>query len=151
MRTPAAVLLLPSLLLACNEETVDLSGINDRLKVLEAEVETLEAENASLVDTIAEQAATITALEGEVNAMSAEYLTSADLSGYATESWVSGQGYSTDAVDSDLQDLSSYLSVDTSSDEIVFSGANVFIQSGSGYTDDDGTLLGLDFSFQSEL
>jgi hypothetical protein len=48
--------------------------------------------------------------------------------------------------------LRTYLTVDTDNDTVVFSGANVYIQSGSGYTDDNtsgwygdgsGTLTGL--------
>lgn len=95
-------MLLPRLRLACDDgEGTDLTEVYDRLdaleaEVLEAEVEVLEEENASLVDTI-----------------------------------------------SLVADLSDYIIVDTSTDSVVFRGANVFIQSGSGYTSDNGALLGL--------
>ena len=36
--------------------------------------------------------------------------------------------------------MSDYLNVDTTTNAVVFSGANVYVQSGSGYTDDDGTI-----------
>ena len=42
-----------------------------------------------------------------------------------------------------LHDLATYLSVDTATHEVVFSGANVHVRSGSGATDDDGSLSGL--------
>ncbi len=46
-----------------------------------------------------------------------------------------------DDVVAETDDLFAYLSVDTSSDEVVFSGANVFVQSGAGST--DATVNGL--------
>ena len=53
---------------------------------------------------------------------------------YATETWVADQEYSTDVVDSELIDLLTYLTVDTSVDSVVFSGANVYVRSGAGST-----------------
>ena len=122
-----------------------------------------DKEFASASDSIAANAAAIKILQKDA-------LTAADLEGYATESWVSSQGYglatdiSTNAADitgldtrltavegdyftttshPELDDLEGYLLVDTTSDEIVFEGANVYIQSGSMSTDDGGTLTGL--------
>lgn len=43
----------------------------------------------------------------------------------------------------ELDRLTRYLEVDTASDAVVLQGANVYIQSGSGATDDGGALLGL--------
>lgn len=51
--------------------------------------------------------------------------------GYATESWVGGQGY--------VADLADYVSIDPDSHAVIFAGANVFVQSGSGHTDDNTT------------
>ena len=74
-------------------------------------------------------------VDTRVTAIEADYLQAADLAGYATETWVVSQGYSTDSVDATLVDLADYLSVDPSTDSVVFDGANVYIQSGAGSTD----------------
>ena len=42
----------------------------------------------------------------------------------------------------DVDDLFTYLSVDTDRDAIVFTGANVFVQNGTGYTEDSMNGLG---------
>jgi len=42
-----------------------------------------------------------------------------------------------------LEDLSTYVTVDTATHDVVFSGANVHVRSGSGATDDNGSLTGL--------
>jgi len=42
-----------------------------------------------------------------------------------------------DVLEAENAELRAYLSVDTVTDSVVFSGANVYIQSGSGTTDDD--------------
>ncbi len=42
-----------------------------------------------------------------------------------------------------LADLADYVTVDTATDSVMFVGANVFVQSGSGTTNDGGSLTGL--------
>ena len=79
--------------------------------------------------------------------IAADYLTSTDLLGYASEAWVNEQDFGA------VADLAAYVTVDAANDRITFEGANVYIQSGSGYTDDNtsvyaggdgtGTLTGL--------
>ena len=79
-------------------------------------------------------AADIGSLDARLSVVEVDYLSASSLSGYATEAWVSSQNYSTDVVDSELSDLLTYLTVDTSLDSVVFSGANVYVQSGAGST-----------------
>jgi hypothetical protein len=55
--------------------------------------------------------------------------------GFATENWVIDQGYA--------EGLADYLFIDSDEDAVYFEGANVFIQSGSGFTDDDGEMTGV--------
>jgi hypothetical protein len=76
-------------------------------------------------------------LDLRVSAIESDYLESTALDGYATETWVADQGYATGGV----ADLGTYLSVDTSTNSVTFSGANVYVQSGSGAT--DGAVNGL--------
>ena len=64
-----------------------------------------------------------------------DYLTSSSLSGCATASYVDSQSSSVETV----AGLSSHLSVDTSTNAVVFSGANIYVQSGSCYSDDNTT------------
>jgi len=78
---------------------------------------------------------------GRLSLVEADYLQAADLAGYATQAWVSLQGYSTDSIDATLVDLLDYLSVDTSTDSVVFTGANVHVRSGAGTT--NATVNGL--------
>jgi hypothetical protein len=68
----------------------------------------------------------------------ADYTTGGELDGFATESWVEDQGYG-----GGVDGLSDYLSVEQTTKTVVFSGANIVIRSGSGYTDDGGSLEGL--------
>lgn len=64
------------------------------------------------------------------------YLTGADLTGYASESYVDGAVSTIDSV----AGLSDYLWVDTSRNELHFEGANVHIESGTGFTHDNTTV-----------
>jgi hypothetical protein len=70
-----------------------------------------------------------------ISAIESDYLTSSSLSGYATENYVDEVLASSGAV----AGLSDYLTVDERTNAVVFSGANVFVQSGSGFTDDNVT------------
>jgi hypothetical protein len=101
---------------------------------LAADIATLATNTADLTQLETD----VTALEADVAVIASDYLMAVDLSGYATESWVGAQGYST--IDG-IEGLADYLRVDTTTDEVVFEGANVFVQSGSGTT--DGAVNGL--------
>ena len=57
----------------------------------------------------------------------------------SVEADVAEQGTVTSA----LEPVSLYLSADPATNSVKFTGANVFVQSGSGATDDKGTLTGL--------
>ena len=74
----------------------------------------------------------ISNLQSDLNIVSFDYLTSNDLIGLATENWVSSNA----ALGSIVSDLSDYVTVDANTHSVVFSGANVYFQSGSGNTDD---------------
>ena len=110
------ILLFPAFLLACGD---GITLQSDTIAELNERLDALEEENA--------------AQQAEIDAMTADY---------ATESWVESQGYSTDSANAALQNLASYVSVDTTNDAVVFSGANVFIQSGAGSTDSSVNGLG---------
>jgi len=108
-------------------------------------VETLTADLESASSAASANTSAITSLQAEVAGNSADldtvfadYLVAVDLSGFATQAWVESQGYSTGGV----AGLDAYLSVDTSTDSVVFSGANVYVQSGSGATDGEVNGLG---------
>jgi hypothetical protein len=85
---------------------------------------------ASMSATLLGNQQTIADLEATVAAV--------DLSGYATLSYVDS---AIAAVEPGIAGLSDYLSVDADADAVIFSGANVFIQSGSGST--SGSVNGL--------
>ncbi len=102
------------------------------------------ASNADLVAVSASVdsvSASVDTLSDAVSNVLADYLTAASLEGYATESWVITQGYSTDTVDPELTDLAGYLSVNTSTDLIIIDGANLQVRSGVGST--SGAVNGL--------
>jgi len=78
--------------------------------------------------------AQLAALDDEVANISADYLVSGDLDDYTTFDYV-------DSLVWGIPNLGDYLSVDTATDSIVFTGANVYVQSGSGST--EGAVNGL--------
>jgi hypothetical protein len=66
--------------------------------------------------------------------------------GYTTEDFVTGQNYATEDWILDrgyAEGLADYLFVDSADNALYFEGANLFVQSGSGFTDDDGVMTGL--------
>ncbi len=115
--------------------TATLTDLSGRLDTVESDY--LTASDLAGYATASDLSAAIAGVDHS------SYLTASDLAGYASESWVLAKGYSTDTVDPELTDLLSYLTVDTGADEIVLSGANLLLQSGSGATNDNGSLLGL--------
>jgi len=85
----------------------------------------------------------LTLIDGNMTSMASGQATiggliSADLSVLATESYVDD---AVAGVSGGIAGLSDYLVVDTATDSVVFSGANVYVQSGSGST--DGAVNGL--------
>jgi hypothetical protein len=108
------------------------------ITALQTANDALETANDALEDSNAALEAQLAALDDEVANISADYLVSGDLDDYATLDYVDSLFASgTDGI----PNLSDYLSVDTATDSIVFTGANVFVQSGSGAT--NGTVNGL--------
>ena len=87
-------------------------------------------EDARLADQQGNIITTMIANEGAIAAIQGDYLTAASLAGYATEAWVGEQGYG-----AGVEGLADYLVVDTATDSVVFSGANVYVRSGGGATD----------------
>ena len=96
-----------------------------------------------LSDQISQNTTDILSLQGSVQSISTDYVSQNDLVGLATEDWVNSNA----ALGSIVSNLADYMSVDTATNTIVINGANLQVQSGSGYTDDrlgnTGALLGL--------
>lgn len=96
----------------------------ERIDALEADLDTLTGD--------------VGGLSSDIATIEADYLVASDLTGLATESYVDTElGDITPGID----DLDAYLNVDPSTDSVVFSAANVYVQSGSGTT--HGTTNGL--------
>ncbi|MEL6346256.1 MAG: hypothetical protein AAFV53_24305, partial [Myxococcota bacterium] len=158
MTHPSPILLFTlSLMVAC--DGADTSALESDLDETRAALDAAEARIADLETRL-------TALEG------GGYLTASDLTGLATEAYVDTQtsglldGVPTDAdldaltAEVDAIDtrvavleasptpavisaLAPYLQVNAGRNEVIFTGANVLIQSGAGSTDDNGSLTGL--------
>ena len=112
--------------------TATVSDSTSEITALDGRVGDIEGDyllSSDLSDLAAE--ADLIALDGRVGDIEGDYLTTSSLLGYATEGWVSDQGY--------VEALADYVSVDTNAHTIAFAGVNVFVQSGSGYTDDNTT------------
>jgi hypothetical protein len=134
----------------------DAAETNTYVAEVEARVLTLEQELAALEGSV-----DITALDAAVADHDAR-LASVEGAGYATEDWVTSQGYGYDSdvaaldtrlttaegdisgLESDLADggvwdssleaLFTYLTVDDTSDTLTFSGANLYVNNGAGAT-----------------
>ena len=90
---------------------------------------TTAATDCGALATDAEKIACLTAW---VDALSAYIRLDAgalEVEGHATEAWVRRQAYP--------EGLGRYVAVDEAEDAVVFTGANVHVRSGSGYTDDN--------------
>ena len=101
--------------------------------------ETLEAQGFAYQLQVDDIESRLANTETDLDSVTSDYITSLMLSSYATQTWVESQGYAT----SSLVLLKNYLTVDPITHKVIFSGANVFIQSGSGSTNDDGSITGL--------
>ena len=113
----------------------EAQGVNQRVADLEALVVQMQAQidDLSARLTAAEQGVDTNTTDIS-NIVASGYVTASDLTGYATQTWVTSQGYTTGSELGDLPDLASYLSVNTGTNAVVFSGANVYVQNGSGGT-----------------
>jgi len=162
--TLAAATLLPSAArAACSE--ADYPDLDDRLScfdtfltLIDGNMTSMASGQATIGGLISTQATRLNNIETEVDAntdaiatidlsgvdanaasiaaIEADYLTSADLSGLASESYVDSAVAGSSG---GIEGLSDYLRVDSATDSVFFEGANVYVQSGSGYTDDDSS------------
>ena len=182
--------------------TGDVDALSAILRTTNTEISDVTGTVSGLQDLVNTNGAAITAVETDVTALNdAGFLTSTDIVGYATEafvtgqgfvneSFVTGQGYATEdfvtgqgyaaeifvtgqgyatmtfiteqgyttedfvtgqnyATEDWILDrgyaegLADYLFVDSTDNALYFEGANLFVQSGSGFTDDDGVMSGL--------
>ena len=106
-------------------------------------------EYADLLAQLASLTASLSEAQGDISDLSSAFsdaqATIADLEsqldGNATQEWVIKQGYVTET-GSGVDYLDSYVTVDPATSSIVFSGANVYVQDGSGDTDGDVNGLG---------
>jgi hypothetical protein len=145
---------------------VDLTDLTSRIDQNTSDIAVLDGRVAATEGAADAAAASIAASDARVATIEDDFLTSADLDGLAAESWVTAQGYittsalsgyasaaSVDTIDarvdalesvdtSAMEDLLSYVDVDTSADTVKFVGANVDVQSGYGATGDTSSGLG---------
>ena len=120
-------------------QLLDVNYVESTLAAHQQEIETLQAENATLTQQVQDlQNAGFLTEETDPIASAAGYLTSytetdpiASASGYATETWVEGQGYSTGSA---IEGLENYLTVNESTNTVLISGANLQVVSGGGST-----------------
>ena len=105
-------------------QTLDVNALESTLTALQEEVDGLEAENAALAQQVQ-------ALQN-AGFLTEETDPIASASGFATETWVEDQGYSTG---SGIEGLDNYLSVDEENHTVLISGANLQVVSGEGATD----------------
>src|SRR4029079_7707896 len=99
--------------------------LNTALGALQTAHDVLVASNASLQ-------AQLDALDDEVANISADYLVSGDLDGYATVDYVDS---AVAGATGGIPNLAESLSVEPATNSIIFTGANLYVQSGSGATD----------------
>jgi hypothetical protein len=150
----------------------DVAALDTRLTTAESDVattssslSTLSASVSALTTTlgaeIAALAARLTTAEGDISGLESA-IASVEGAGYATEDWVTSQGYGYDVDvaaldtrlttaegdisgleseladggvwDSSLEALFTYLTVDDTSDTLTFSGANLYVNNGAGAT-----------------
>jgi hypothetical protein len=86
---------------------------------------------SNLAAQVTENSNQIGANKTDLELIMADYVDSTDISDFVTNTWLDEQNFSTQGV----ADLSNYLTVDTSTNSVFFSGANVFVQNGAGATD----------------
>jgi hypothetical protein len=110
--------------------TIEAEYVSDT--VLSGLVTTTDLSNAGyltqsdvtdLTNQVSQNTIDVLSLQGSVQTISNDYVTQNDLVGLATEDWVNSNA----ALGSIVSDLSDYVSVDTSTNSIIFSGANLHI------------------------
>jgi hypothetical protein len=112
-----------------------LSDHEGRLAALEDGAATVEdLADYALTSDVEEQIAALSEEGGAIDELDARLV--AVEGSYASVTYVDAE-----VAAASVDGLSTYLSVDTLNDEVIFSGANLFVQSGSGST--DGTVNGL--------
>jgi len=111
-------------------QLIDVNYVESTLAAHQQEIETLQAENASLTQQVQDlQNAGFLTEEIDPVASAAGYLTSYT----ETDPIASAAGYSTGGVDG----LENYLSVDEATNTVLISGANLQVVSGAGSTNAD--------------
>ncbi|MCB9674734.1 MAG: hypothetical protein H6737_06430 [Alphaproteobacteria bacterium] len=159
---------IPGLVLATGCVGAEVDGLEDRLAALETELadaratmEDLDADRSSLAarvtmleGALAAQAAHVGALEQIVADLDVATLAATldsqesriqalEAGSFATEAWVMSQQFAVAADLGQLPALAAYLTVDAATNDVVLTGANLHLRSGSGTTDDASGLLGL--------
>lgn len=132
-----------ALVAACFSPTTDLSAIEQRLDDLEAASHTPPPD---LTERVAALEAEVADLRAEVEALdlSAVHSLELDLIEVLAElTTVHGDVTLLQGRVTPMEELMGYLSVDPAARDIVFTGVNVHIRSGSGATDDGGAPAGL--------
>jgi len=132
----------------------ELDAAAQRIAALEATVASLKASVADHDQVLENTANHLATLDTTTEELGADlFATKTDLGTRVANLETSGDDHAVrlDTAEGDLRDvvmwqadvspLFDYLTVDTSTDSVVFEGANVFVQSGSGST--DGTVNGL--------
>ncbi len=104
MRALAVLILLSSCVQSTTISTEDWEDMVDRVEALEAENAALQESLSTLTSDSASLSTLAAGNQERLDAIEADYLVSASLDGYATESWVSDQGYGLDADISTLSD-----------------------------------------------
>ncbi len=110
----------------------EINNLTYALGDAESAIAWLEEDNAGLGSAVIELQSANADLQARLDEASAA------LADYATQSYVDS---AVAGVSGGIEGLSDYLSVDADADAVIFSGANVFIQSGSGST--SGSVNGL--------
>ena len=128
----------------------DVAALQTRLNAAEAALTTCQSDIDSLEAADGAQDSELASLREDVDANTSDVLDLYDdvdglttaLNGNSSRiSTLEGAVSDTEDVVAYAEDLFTYLTVDTSDDSVVFSGVNVFVNSGSGST--DGTVNGL--------
>lgn len=128
----------------------DISDLESSISDAETDISDIESDMSGMLSDISSMSSDISSNSGNISANAADISTAeTDIDGnYAMiktnendlgdlEGDVSALETATDGV----EDLMSYVDVDTSDDSVSFVGANLFVQSGAGTT--DGTVNGL--------
>jgi prefoldin subunit 5 len=109
----------------------DIAGIDSTVNEIDAAIDALGTDTASIEAKVSANESNISALESDLEDAQA------DVSDLLWDVSLVQRWAET------VEELDEYLYVDSDSDAVYFVGANVYIQSGSGITDDDGDPTGV--------